>query len=248
MRSIKIQKSILPLLSLILIGYSLQKVEPSKDDVVMIFEMVRHGSRAPLTPFGPKSAWVDAIGKGELTNVGIRQRYNLGLNTKARYANLLNPNLKPNEFFVYSTDYNRTIVSAYAHIQGLQNMITTEALAFAKDDPRLAPPQTPMLFDVNTDDDTPLKAGRVPFPIHGFIGGPGDDNQLFEVQHKCPLVKTLNTQSSADLNEKASKSEKFQATLKKAKESYGITEDMFKEGTTDMLKCFLIADYMLMDY
>lgn len=95
------------------------QVKPSTDDVVMIFELARHGSRAPVIKIGPKSDWVTKAGLGELTNVGMRQRYNLGKNTAARYANLLGTQFGAEDFIVISTNFNRTIMSAVSHVMGL---------------------------------------------------------------------------------------------------------------------------------
>jgi hypothetical protein len=136
----------------------------------MLVELARHGSRAPVTLLGPKSEWVKKVGLGELTRVGMRQRYNLGLNTKARYANFLGTKLAYNEYHILSTNFNRTIMSAVSHIMGLQEKISDVPLSFAKDDERTLPPQKPLLFDPTTDPETPLPAGLVPFPTHDFIG------------------------------------------------------------------------------
>lgn len=85
-------------------------------------------------------------------------------------------------------------------------MITTKPLKFAVDDPRTLPPQAPLLFDVNTDDATPLKTGQIPFPTHNFMG---ENDHLLEANHNCPAAKkiidTSNTANAVDV----AKSDKF---------------------------------------
>ena len=240
-------KQILLVFLLTLVPYIIAKAKKSTDNVVMIFEMARHGSRAPIYKLGPNSQWVSDIGAGELTNVGIRQCYNLGVNTKTRYENLLGTEMAYNEYFIYATNFNRTIMSAVSHFQGLQLKFTSTALPFQKKDPRTLPPQENLLFDVLTDDDTPLKAGYVPFPTHNFLGGQGDQDQIMEVQHRCPLAKKLTTANSKALDDELTKSEKFKATLAKAMELYKIDEKVFPATTSDTMKCYFIADYMIMD-
>ena len=63
------------------------------------------------------------IGKEELSSVGLRQHYLLGVLIRKKYKNLLNwdnlNNLK--DIFVYSTPSNRTIMSARAQLFGMFN-------------------------------------------------------------------------------------------------------------------------------
>ena len=59
---------------------------------------------------------------GELTGMGMRQHYLLGLRNRKRYINdykLLSPIYDAHEILVYSTYYNRTLMSAYSQLQGL---------------------------------------------------------------------------------------------------------------------------------
>jgi hypothetical protein len=113
------------LLSFISAGFS--AVGPSTDDVVLLIEMTRHGSRAPQEPLGPKADWVKQFGKGELTHTGMKQRFYLGQQIKAKYPGLFNQTMKPDEYFIYSTNVNRTIASAVSHFYGLQNQFSTDS-------------------------------------------------------------------------------------------------------------------------
>ena len=60
--------------------------------------------------------------KGELTNVGKRQLYLLGVKTRKKYMeenDFLSKEYNPKEILIKSTDHNRTIESVYSYIQGL---------------------------------------------------------------------------------------------------------------------------------
>ena len=86
--------------------------------------MNRHGARAPY--FGVqngydvyKEKWIQIE---ELSEVGKRMLYLLGVNVRKRYIennDFLDPIYNPNEIYVKSTDSNRTIESIYAFLQGL---------------------------------------------------------------------------------------------------------------------------------
>ena len=59
---------------------------------------------------------------GELTGVGQRMHYLLGMRNRHRYIetyNFLSEKFDSHELLIYSTAFNRTILSAYAQLQGL---------------------------------------------------------------------------------------------------------------------------------
>lgn len=65
-------------LSLALLAVAVSsKIEPSKDKVKMVIELTRHGHRAPLEKVFHRD-WIDQTGPGEISIMGMRQRYNLG--------------------------------------------------------------------------------------------------------------------------------------------------------------------------
>ena len=57
--------------------------------------------------------------QGELSPLGIRSHYLLGISTKYKYKNFLSKSFDTNEIFIISTDVNRTILSAMANLQGI---------------------------------------------------------------------------------------------------------------------------------
>ena len=90
-----------------------------------VFSMFRHGARAPYTL--NKETNIDLFGnkwesESKLTSVGIRQHYLNGYKNKQKYfsqLNITNQNYNPNEIVFYSTDTERTIMSAYSQIFGM---------------------------------------------------------------------------------------------------------------------------------
>ena len=91
------------------------------EEILFSFQIFRHGARAPYLGVENgidvyKEYWPV---KEELTSIGKRQLYLLGVKARSRYNNLLKEKYDPNEIYIKSTDSNRTIESVYSFIQGL---------------------------------------------------------------------------------------------------------------------------------
>jgi hypothetical protein len=85
-----------------------------------VFELSRHGARSPIKLDGNKDMFNETWqGDGELTPIGMRMHYLLGIRNRQVYGKFLNDTYNPSEIYVMSTDVNRTIMSAYAQLQGL---------------------------------------------------------------------------------------------------------------------------------
>ncbi|KAL3111271.1 hypothetical protein niasHT_014325 [Heterodera trifolii] len=79
----------------------------------------RHGTRTPVTDMAKEPRqWKQ--GPGELTKKGMGQMFRLGQWIRHRYdGGFLSPDYNVNEFYVRSSDFNRTLMSAQALLAGL---------------------------------------------------------------------------------------------------------------------------------
>ena len=94
------------------------------DRLVFLYTHFRHGSRAPMDI---KDDFTDLLGEkwnnpGELTGIGQRMHYLLGLRNRIRYIEkekFLSEKFDPHEILIYSSNLNRTMLSAASQLQGL---------------------------------------------------------------------------------------------------------------------------------
>jgi hypothetical protein len=100
--------------------------------LLFVNEQFRHGARSSVMDIHPPN-FTDYFNikwekTGELTNNGIRMIYILGVKDRIKYKNFISNEYNLNEIQFYSSNLNRTIQSAYAHIQGLFFNSSTEKL------------------------------------------------------------------------------------------------------------------------
>lgn len=152
--------------------------------VVFVFEVFRHGARGPLKLINN----LDVLGQHwdneqELTNSGMREHYLLGQTLRQRYIinnSLINPNFDPNEIFLYVTDRNRTIQTAYSQLSGLfpyrSELLTDSQIEMA------IPPMN--VSDLNTIKtflgNSPILNNFQTLPMHVL-----DNNHPFNLAYKC---------------------------------------------------------------
>ena len=87
---------------------SATELDLSQYPLKYVFEIVRHGARAPLM----EDPRFTTVGAGQLTPMGMRQRYLLGRYNYQRYQQRLGLDMsisKNGPFWGESTDVNRTI-------------------------------------------------------------------------------------------------------------------------------------------
>ena len=84
---------------------------------------IRHGARGSskggFLGSGKDYLNINWETNSELTEIGIRQEYILGFNTRIKYKNFLSYYYNPKEILIYSTFINRAIQSGYSFINGL---------------------------------------------------------------------------------------------------------------------------------
>ena len=112
----------------LIITFLISQITSSSEKIRFVFEICRHGARTPYSGLKINENFSDYFsfnwsGIKELTPLGIRQHFYLGLRNRIRYLNsLLSDSFDPREILVYSTNSNRTILSANAQLQGLYLM------------------------------------------------------------------------------------------------------------------------------
>lgn len=98
----------------------------SADKLVFVLTHFRHGARAPQYYYDQENHLDYILEKwerpGELTAMGQRMHYLLGLRNRERYINnthFLSEKFDPHEILIYSSQFNRTLLSAESQLQGL---------------------------------------------------------------------------------------------------------------------------------
>ena len=131
-------------------------------NLYFIFFHFRHGARAPLYL---RDNNTDMLGgkwpiKGEITSLGRRQQYEIGLKNRKRYSFFINEEYDPKEIKMFSTNFNRSMVSAECQLLGLYSNISYNDIHFydfngtnVNTDPEITSIMPPIqLFDKNDDD------------------------------------------------------------------------------------------------
>ena len=109
---------------LILIQILNLSIHQDDDRLVFLVTHFRHGARAPqdVDENGYDILEETWTNPGELTGIGQRMHYLLGLRNRLRYIQnqkFLSESFDPHEMLIYSSSYNRTMVSCSSQLQGL---------------------------------------------------------------------------------------------------------------------------------
>ena len=183
---------------------SIKIIFSQNETILFVFQMNRNGARAP--DFGVNNGSDLYLEKwnsnGELSNVGKRQQYLLGVKSRKKYIEnykLLSEYYNPQEIFIKSTDYNRTIESAYSFIQGLypngkgqiinENIASIENITYPPNKDYTQRFET-ILSDYSINNSiSALPYNMTIVPIHSFYTE--DQFQLYDINN-CPGIKNIS--------------------------------------------------------
>ena len=177
--------------------FLITQIASQENNLHFVFEHFRHGARTP-TKYVNTQTLTDIFGQswdgnGELTQTGIVQQYILGLQDKKAYGNFYNENFDPREFLVYSTNLNRTLMSAQAHLAG---MFSDQSVSLP-DLPKEMYPPIDVSFQLNGT------MNYVPVPIHTYeervVAGEKviELTMNFDRDVNCPKIKELRDKNKS---------------------------------------------------
>ena len=124
---------------IVIITFSLLSVTLAEEKTIFVLTHFRHGARAPQKYINETLHLDYALeswdNPGELTPMGKRMHYALGLRNRERYIKqmkFLKDQFDPHEILIYSTRFNRTLLSVASQLQGLYPFGTGEELTEAQ--------------------------------------------------------------------------------------------------------------------
>ena len=155
------------------------KLSKIEDELIFAQLYIRHGARSPTSLFAKgedrlKEKW---SGEGELTGVGQRMEYILGLRNRQRYItdkfHFLSETFDPHELLIFSTDKNRTILSMASQLQGLYPISSKKGEKLNSQQIKLALPQVNVSSYEFQQEIENLNESALPYymtliPIHVF--------------------------------------------------------------------------------
>ena len=161
--------------------------------LVAVVEICRHGARAPTTFMPGDNDKIWPQGEGELLPEGMRQHYLIGQELRKRYIKdeeFLSFNYYQPEIYVFTTDINRTIMSAQSQLQGLYPAGTGPVLRNTSIESDIVPPIHIFNQDFITNN---LKFSALPhftqvIPVHS------DSNErlsFLKSKEACPYYHAL---------------------------------------------------------
>ena len=146
------------------IAYASQKL-------LYVMEHFRHGARGPcdgLDENGDDYLKIHWETLGELSPMGMRMHYLLGVRNRERYDSILSKTFDPREIYIVSTDLNRTIHSAYTQLSGLYPMTFVPTITDSQTKEALPPNEINEIMQKSIDELGNKAVPHQTFPLHIF--------------------------------------------------------------------------------
>ena len=157
------------MLQLILFWLIIEKSNSQENDrLVFLFTHFRHGARAPINiddEFNDlfKEHWTNP---GELTGVGQRMHYLLGLRNRIKYIEnekFLSESFDAHEILIYGSHINRSLVSVSSQLQGLYPQMSKKGEKLTEGQKAIAYPQVNTNFEEIKNEITNLGDSALPY-------------------------------------------------------------------------------------
>lgn len=208
----------------------------------MIVEIVRHGSRAPISSI-VHAPWMDHLELYQLSPVGKRQQFNLGYETKNKFKSLFQDGLLESEMEIYSSQIQRTVCSAGSQRAGFIDVFKGDSVKFDTNDSRLMPewlPSSTEFYNFTTSLPFGYQASSVKSKLSTV------DNILVPLnEHTCPEGRKMADKELQNLKDELLKSEDFIQLYHKLMERYKIPTD---EHTDKFEVLRELADFISLDW
>jgi len=173
----------------------------AQETLIFAFDIIRHGDRTPLLAM-PNSTYPWTEGMGQLTARGMRQELQRGDLFRKRYIqqyHLLPVHYQTGTMYVFSTDFDRTLMSAQSVLIGLYGLGSGPRLSTGQ-------PALPVLFQ-------PIPIHTQPKKSDPFVD---DDNDPVKYKERVDQFVTLQSAWKQKTNE-------IQAKFKHWNEATGLT-------------------------
>lgn len=212
------------------------------EEVICLAELTRHGARAPFQKGGPSADWMEGMEHSELTSLGHRQHYLLGKEMASRYPDIFYRKLKGDEYYVRSSQFQRTTTSAIAHLMGLWDHFEAKELEFENGNSRIQPPE--VTYDSRSDTfKTPLPNGLVIAPVHTETTDE-DDTLYFVSSKQCPKASEENINFKVQMGKDLASKQAQLDILKDVSKRLGVNYDS-KSNKFEL--CSDLGDFVAMD-
>lgn len=141
-------------------------LHPACPSLIFVIETYRHGAREPIRDYWNAKEFKS---KGELTPVGMRQHYILGQLLRSEYIDslgFLSQSYDSTELYVYSTNVNRTIMSAQSQLYGMYPLGSGPKVPDNVNFSLMIPPFNDSTVQLTVDDSSALPNQHQPIPVH----------------------------------------------------------------------------------
>lgn len=235
-----------------LISIILLFVDFFKCKLLFVFEHFRHGARSPgFTVTETKYNHTDEYGifwetNGELTSIGIRTQYLIGVRNRKRYNTILSKKYDPREIIVFSTQMTRTIRSAQTQLLGMYPPSGEEILN--ETEARFALPpngnKSELSGEIEKLGNKVLPGGVQIIPVYAI---PEEEvHQLLSDIYFCPKLRTMKDKKQYD-NKLMKFYHQFNSTFgKELLHFFNKSNESFY--LYDFYRVFYLADVFLSDY